>query len=263
MVRGMEPRVVRAGNRGPFTLDGTRTYLVGRRRVAVVDPGPDEEDHVRALSRALEGAREIRILLTHRHPDHSGAAGPLFRLLEGRSPALSTLLVLGGGPSLRQGHGQSLSRLGEGDAIPTDQGTLVALETPGHTRDHLAFHWVDARAVFVGDLVLGRGDTTWVGEYPGCVEDYLASLGKVRELAPRVLYPSHGPPLTRPSEVLERFGGHRLQRVDDVRRASSLHPGAGPLELAKLVYGDAVPPGMMKAALASVEVILHHLRGRS
>jgi len=260
MVRGLEPGMVRAGNHGPFTLDGTRTYLVGRRQVAVIDPGPDEGEHVRALSRALEGAREIRILLTHRHPDHAGAAGPLSRLLQGGSPAPPTLLVLGGGASLHHGDVEGVSRLGEGDAIPTDQGTLVTVETPGHTRDHLAFHWVDARAVFVGDLALGRGDTTWVGEYPGCVEDYLASLRKVGELAPRVLYPSHGPPLTRPSHALERFEGHRLRRVEEVRRARSLYPGAGSLELAKLVYGDSVPAGMMKAAQLSVEVILHHLQ---
>ena len=38
--------MLRAPNRSPMTLDGTRTYLVGRRRVAVVDPGPDLVDHL-------------------------------------------------------------------------------------------------------------------------------------------------------------------------------------------------------------------------
>jgi glyoxylase-like metal-dependent hydrolase (beta-lactamase superfamily II) len=262
MVRGLEPRVVKARNSGFFTLDGTRTYLVGRQRVAVIDPGPNVDDHVQALFRALEGVGEIRILLTHRHPDHAGAAAPLWRLLRERGTAPPALLVLGGAASPSGGEGGDVLPLGEGDAIPTDQGTLVAVETPGHTRDHLAFHWVEARAVFVGDLVLGRGDTTWVGEYPGCVEEYLASLRKVGKLDPRVMYPSHGPPLTSSSRALEAFERHRLQRIEEVRGARARNPGAGLRELVEVVYGDSVPPGMAKAARASVEMILHHLGER-
>jgi glyoxylase-like metal-dependent hydrolase (beta-lactamase superfamily II) len=259
MVRGLEPRVVKARNSGPFTLDGTRTYLVGRRRVAVIDPGPDAEEHVRALSRALEEAREVRILLTHRHPDHSGAAGPLSRLLQDRGMTPSALQVAGGEACAPLGREGEVVPLGEGDLVSTDQGTLLTVETPGHTRDHLAFHWLESRAVFVGDLVLGRGSTTWVGEYPGCVEEYLASLRKVGKLEPRVLYPSHGPPRTSASKTLEAFERHRLQRIEEVRRARARNPGAGPRELVDLVYGTSVSPGLVTAAQASVEVILHHL----
>ena len=245
MVRGLEPRVVKAPNRGPFTLDGTRTFLVGHEHVAVIDPGPDAEDHVRALSRVLESTGEIRILLTHGHPDHSGAARRLAREL---SPRVAVSTPFPSPPS-------------EGDVFTTDQGTLRVVETPGHTRDHLSFHWVEAQALFVGDLVLGRGNTTWVGEYPGCVGDYLASLRKVRSLAPRVLYPSHGPPLASPMEALSAFESHRLQRIDQVRIARARHPQLGLDELVGLVYGRAVPPRMAKAARSSVEMILHHLEG--
>ena len=41
----------------------------------VIDPGPNEEEHVRALSHALAGATDVRILLTHGHGDHAGGAG--------------------------------------------------------------------------------------------------------------------------------------------------------------------------------------------
>jgi glyoxylase-like metal-dependent hydrolase (beta-lactamase superfamily II) len=262
MAREFEPRVVKAANRGPFTLDGTRTFLVGRERVAVIDPGPDAEVHVRALSRALEGAAEIRILLTHGHPDHSGAAAPLSRLVDATilaSPLLRSSRAEEG-PAPPLGEGMTVLPLGEGDVVSTDQGALVVVDTPGHSRDHLAFHWKDCGAVFVGDLLLGKGTTTWVGEYPGCVREYLASLRKLRGLAPRVLYPSHGPPLASPGEALSVFESHRLQRIEQVRRARLSHPQAGPGELVRIVYGDSVPARMAKAARSSVEVMLHHLR---
>jgi glyoxylase-like metal-dependent hydrolase (beta-lactamase superfamily II) len=250
MVPGLEPRVVKASNGGPFTLDGTRTFLVGRERVAVIDPGPDEEEHVRALSRALEGARRVRVVLTHGHDDHSGAAASLARMLD--VEVLASPLLR---PSLATN-----SSLEEGDVVSTDQGILAVVKTPGHTRDHLAFHWREAGALFVGDLILGRGTTTWVGEYPGCVEEYLDSLRKVRRLGPRVLYPSHGPPLTSPAEAVAVFESHRLRRIEQVRRARARHPDADLGEMVTLVYGDSVPPRMAKAARASVEMILHHLR---
>lgn len=252
MAHGLEPRVVKADNKGPFTLDGTRTFLVGRERVAVIDPGPDAEVHVRALLRALDGASEVRILLTHHHRDHAEAAPRLARLLGAPVLAFPSLCLppseAGSSPSPRAGN-----------EVSTDQGTLEVVETPGHTRDHLAFYWREAEALFVGDLVLGRGATTWVGEYAGCVADYLDSLREVRRLAPLVLYPSHGPRLTSPANALASFERHRLRRIDQVRRARKSHPGMGPEELVGVVYGNAVPPPLVKAARASVEMILHHL----
>ena len=43
------PRSLRANNPGPFTLDGTRTWIVGRREVAIVDPGADADDQASAF----------------------------------------------------------------------------------------------------------------------------------------------------------------------------------------------------------------------
>ena len=63
-----------AGNAGPFTLDGTRTYRIGQRSTVVVDPGPDVADHVRALVTWLEDAHEVQVVVTHGHRDHAAAA---------------------------------------------------------------------------------------------------------------------------------------------------------------------------------------------
>ena len=242
-------RVLRAENPGPFTLDGTRTHIVGHTRPAVVDPGPDVADHVRAVVRAVEEAREVTLLVTHGHADHAGAVDPVAEALRVRGVPVR---VAG------SGHPRAVP-LGGDDAVATDAGTLVAVETPGHTPDHLAFHWPERAALFPGDLLLGRGDTTWVAGYRGCVADYLTSLRLLRGLELRLLLPTHGPPLDDPAEALERFEGHRLERIGQVRTALDADPDADAAALVERIYGDEVPEGLRSAAVMSVEAILDHL----
>src|SRR5262245_24922636 len=64
-------------NPGPFTFTGTNTYIVGSGKVAVIDPGPDDADHLAALTEALRGETVSHILVTHTHRDHSPLADRL------------------------------------------------------------------------------------------------------------------------------------------------------------------------------------------
>ncbi len=236
-------RVLTADNPGPFTLDGTRTHLVGELRVAIIDPGPDAPEHVRAVARAVEGARSVVILQTHDHDDHAGGAPDL--------AARTGAEVLGAGAGA--------TPMADGDGVETDRGRLVAVSTPGHARRHLSFHWPGESAVFVGDLLLGRGETTWVGAYAGCVQDYLDSLDRIEALEPRILYPAHGAPIRDPAAAVERYRAHRRERLEQVRRARERRPAADPAELVRLVYGPELPEGALEAARLSVETMLHHL----
>ena len=68
-----------ANNPGPFTFTGTGTYIVGKGEVAVIDPGPDLPEHLRAILDAVAGERVSHILITHHHVDHSPLARPLAR----------------------------------------------------------------------------------------------------------------------------------------------------------------------------------------
>lgn len=225
---------------------------MGHRQVAVIDPGPDVDTHVRALVSTLDAAREVSILLTHSHGDHAGAA-------PGLAGETGARILAPASYHPPPGASVEVQSLREGDRVSTDQGELVVLEVPGHTRDHLAFHWVRADALFVGDLLLGRGNTTWIGEYPGCVGDYLRSLERVRDSGAGVLFPGHGPPITNVPKAVERFRRHRLERLEEVRVARLRHPGSDPGELTRIIYGEDVPPKLMKAARASVEAALAHL----
>ncbi len=236
-------RVVVADNPGPFTLDGTRTYIVGTRRVAVVDPGPDEIPHVERLCEALEGAASTVILVTHAHRDHAGAAARLGSLV---------------GAEVR-GFGQGARPFGADEVVTTDGGTLVPVLTPGHARDHYSFHWLECRALFPGDLLLGEGDATWVAEYPGCVADYLRSLDVLEGLGAELVYPAHGPPLQGAAEAIARFRLHRLARIAQVEAALSVNPAASLSELLDAVYGASIPEAVREPARQSLQAILHHL----
>lgn len=241
------PPFLSAGNAGPFTLDGTRTYRVGRRSAVVLDPGPDVENHVRALAVWLGDAEEVRVVVTHGHRDHAGAAPRLAEAL--RVPVM--------GPA---GEGAVDVPLVDGELLPTDEGALRVVDTPGHARHHLSFHWEERRAVFVGDLMLGKGDTTWVAEYPGCVGDYLRSLERVRTLGVDVIYPAHGEPITDVAGALARYEAHRKDRIRQVRDALAAMPEAGPEELLRAVYPAPMPSAVERAARMSLTALVEHVR---
>jgi len=238
-------RTHNAGNRGLFTLDGTRTFIVGTSDAVVIDPGPDDVDHVQRIVADLRGAERVRILLTHGHADHAAAATRLAGAM--------------GAQILGSGHVEA-SPLNHGQRIETDAGVLEALHLPGHTVDHLGFWWVPQRALFAGDLLLGVGDTTWVAGYPECVSDYLASLERVDRLDPNVIYPAHGPALEQPSDAVARFRQHRLTRIAQVRAALASNPDASAADLVTPVYGSELPSAVRGYAQQSLAAILDHLR---
>lgn len=212
-----------------------------------MDPGPDVEDHVRALVAAVDGADSVRIVVTHGHPDHAGAA----RLLSDR---LGSEVV---GPDIPNVVDRVLA---DGDVVETDEGTLVAVHTPGHTMDHLCFHWPEAGALFAGDMFLGEGDTTWVAEYPGCVADYFRSLERLRALPIDVIYPAHGGPLDDPTDAVERYERHRRERVRQVEQALQAMPDSTVDTLLALVYGDRLPSGLAGAAARSVAALVDYVK---
>lgn len=237
----MRPRVVRADNPSPMTLDGTCTYLVGVRRPVVIDPGPDDARHRERILEALGGRAPVAVLLTHRHPDHAGGA---------RALSVAT------GASVLDAEA-----LSDGQEVETDAGALAAVSTPGHTPDHLCFHWAAGEAAFVGDLLMGEGDTTLVAPPEGDLAAYLASLDRVGALRARVLYPAHGPPLEDPVEAVERFRAHRFSRIRQVEKALSRLGPVSPAGLREAVYGAELDPRLAAAAESSLQAILRFMEG--
>ena len=204
-------------------------------------------EHVRALSSAVSSADRVIALLTHGHVDHAGGA---------RAFAAEVGAEVWGPRGL-----PGLDReLRDGDVVETDEGTLECVDTPGHARPHFCYLLRETSALFAGDLLIGAGDTTWVGEYPGCVADYLASLQRLRSLDLAVIYPAHGDPLMDATEAIDRFEAHRRERIAQVRRLLSERPGAELDELFDIVYGGGIPSAVRRAARLSVGALLEHVR---
>lgn len=235
-------RTVLAPNPSPLTLDGTRTRLVGNRRVAVIDPGPALNAHLDRVADAVGDATVTAILLTHTHPDHAAGADGLAARV--------------GAPVL----GLASGTLDEGAIVRTDAGDLIALRTPGHTPDHACFHWPEADAVFCGDLMMGGLDTALVAPPEGDLGLYLASLERIRALAPRVIHPAHGPSFEAPADAIDTYVRHRDARQRQVLDALAAGP-CGQREITAAVYGADLPPGLEEAANAAVRAYLDHLLG--
>lgn len=234
-------REIRAGNASAMTLDGTRTYVVGERRVAIIDPGPDAATHLDAIVEAVRMSESAEILLTHAHPDHAAGAPAL----AGRIDAV--IRSFAGG------------NLHEGDTVPTDAGDLLTLHTPGHTPDHASF-WLDARrAAFCGDLMMGGLDTALIAPPEGNLRQYLESLERIRGLGASRIIPAHGPPFDDPDAAITRYAGHRMQRV---RQVADVLGAEGPLstrQVADRVYGGEVPEDLREVAVSAVVAYLEYL----
>jgi glyoxylase-like metal-dependent hydrolase (beta-lactamase superfamily II) len=245
-------RSILAPNPSAMTLDGTRTYIVGRERPVVIDPGPDEPNHLRAILGALGGAAPAAILLTHSHADHTAAAPALAQAT--RAPMLIGRGAFGGDSA------DLVSRwLEEGDEIETDAGTLTVIHTPGHATEHMAFHHAESGAVFVGDTLMGGLDTTLVAPPEGDLAAYLRSLERIAALAPSVLYPAHGPPIEDAAEAIARYRRHREERIAQVVRALRAGGPARTGELIDAVYGPELDPRLRAAAEGSLRAILGYL----
>jgi len=216
---------------------------VGERSAAVIDPGPILDGHLAALAAAAAPSDSVVVLVTHGHGDHAAGARELAERIGAEV----------WGPDV----GRDLA---DGQVFTTDRGPLVAVSTPGHSRRHFCFHLPRHGAVFTGDLILGEGDTTWVGEYPGGVAEYLTSLDRLGALEPRILYPGHGEPLRDAGGAIARFRRHRLARIDQVRRAVERTESTDARTLTRHVYG-ALPPDLFDMAVSGVEGILDYLSG--
>ena len=228
--------LVRAGNPGPFTLEGSNSWLVGRDPCWVVDPGPDLADHLDRLAGAAQARGGVGgVVLTHGHGDHAdGLPGLLDRV--GAVPV----------GAARAGTGL----LGDGDRT----GPFLVVATPGHAPDSLSF--LAGGALFTGDAVLGRG-SVFIAPDPGAMSGYLEALERMIDLEASVLCPGHGPVVTDPQAKLAEYRDHRLDREE--RLVAALEDGLRtPDELLDRVWDDA-PPELRGAALLTLVAHLDRL----
>ncbi|MFF4620350.1 MBL fold metallo-hydrolase [Nonomuraea jabiensis] len=236
-----------APNPSAMTLDGTNTWVIGGDEVVVVDPGPEDESHLRRVRDHLGERRVTEILLTHGHFDHSGGARRFAEMVRAPVRALD--------PRHRLGE----EGLGDGDVVTVAGLEIHVYGTPGHSFDSLCFWLPQDHAMLTGDTVLGRGTTIIARD--GGLADYLRSLDRLRAdaegLEAQALLPGHGPVLPDPIAALDGYIAHRRQRLDQIRAARA-QGARTPRQIVKIVYAD-VDRSLWAAAEMSVVAQLDYL----
>jgi glyoxylase-like metal-dependent hydrolase (beta-lactamase superfamily II) len=241
---------ITVNNPGPFTFHGTNTYIVGDASVCVIDPGPEDEAHFRALMAALAGREVTHIAVSHTHKDHS----PLARRLKAATGAT----IVAEGPyrparPLHDGEANPFAEssdldfvpdiaLAEGDRVEGDGWRLTAILTPGHTTNHVAFAFEDRGIVFSADHVMAWA-TSIVAPPDGAMSDYMASLERLLMRDDRVYFPGHGGPVKDPAAFLRGLRTHRRMRERAV--------------LERIRSGDRLIADMVRAIYASTDPRLH------
>lgn len=255
-------RRVLAPNPSAFTLHGTQTYVVGRGEVAVIDPGPLIDAHIAAIQAVTAGETVRYIVCTHTHNDHSPAAEPLKALTGAEIVGCAPLVLDDSGPRSDAAFDRSYTPdriLGEGEALEGAGWTLVGVETPGHTSNHLCLALPEAGALFTGDHVMGWS-TTVISPPDGDMAAYMASLDKLMARDDAIYYPAHGDPVEKPQRFVRSLMGHRKQREGQILRL--LRDGEKPIPamVEKMYVG--LDPQLLSAAGRSVLAHLIDLERR-
>lgn len=255
-------RRIVAPNPGPMTFTGTCTYVVGHGDVAVIDPGPDMPEHVASLLAALAGETVRQIVVTHTHRDHCGAVAQL-RMETGATVVGCTPYIdaetSGTFDSSQDPNYHPDAILFDGDSVEINNLVLEAVETPGHTSNHLCFALSAEQALFSGDHVMAWS-TSVVIPPDGSMAAYMASLAKLQLRSDTIYWPGHGGPVRAPQNYVADLIRHRRHREAAI--VAALGQGAATLQaLLGQVY-PGLDPALHAAARLSLLAHLEDLIAR-
>lgn len=223
---------VLASNPGPFTATGTNTWILdGDGVVAIIDPGPLDPAHERAIVARLGERPVASVVVTHTHEDHAPLANPLADTLG--VPAYG----FGPGPGFDPDE-----TLVDGSKIAVGTVDMEVVHTPGHAEDHVCF--LADRVLFTGDHIMG-GSSVMVED----MTRYLRSLERVKRLRATTLYPGHGEVIEDPAGIIDWYVAHRLERERQV--------------LAAVRAGASTVPEIVDVVYREVDAALHPLAARS
>jgi glyoxylase-like metal-dependent hydrolase (beta-lactamase superfamily II) len=251
----IRPVRLHAHNPGPMTGSGNATYLISAGGAGVlIDAGTGDPRHLADLHAALTArhSRLVQVLVTHGHPDHASGAPALSRA---HPSATFHKRPWADGD---QAYAVEWRPIADGDEFDAGGVSLVAMHTPGHSPDHVAFWEPASRTLYSGDLVTLGSSVMIHASRGGDLADYLASLQRMRTLAPERLLPAHGPEITDPETILRGYIEHRLMREQQVLAALTAGRETVP-SIADYIY-DGLDPRLMPAARENVHAHLEKLR---
>lgn len=215
------------------------------------------------------------LFLTHLHSDHVGLACDFeergcpiymgridYEFMTGmktgkNGSAMETLFQEEGFPPeelARQGRENQARRYGVNrvfHAAPLEDGAVLTIggvelqciHTPGHTPGHMVLYLPKEQLLFSGDHILfdiTPNIAVWY-RVPHSLDDYLASLSKIRALPIRAAFPAHrhGPGEGGISPRIDALIQHHTERLAELFQAVAGHPDATAFQIAGMLTWSA------------------------
>jgi glyoxylase-like metal-dependent hydrolase (beta-lactamase superfamily II) len=281
----------------PFPLGFVSVYPVGGDDGwTLVDAGYDypparEAWEAGALAAGCDLSRDVaRIVVTHFHPDHVGAArwlqevsaAPVFmmeaeipfaRRLWGSpdaGPFVGLLVRHGMPPEMAESAAGAMRgglRLPEeilplraGEKVPMGDGSVRVVHAPGHADHQLVLHDEGRRILYAADHVM-LGITPNVGIWPETepypLARYLESLASMRGLEADLVLPGHGPVFGDLDGRISELAAHHAERLDAMR--AEIEAPASAYEVSRRLFRGALTVHQRSFALAETLAHLDHL----
>jgi glyoxylase-like metal-dependent hydrolase (beta-lactamase superfamily II) len=267
--RELAPGVVRivANNPGPFTFKGTNTYLVGTGSgLALIDPGPEDAAHRRAILDAAGPRRITHILITHTHRDHTDGLPALLAATGARTAGFGRRARERGSKRTSPSGSEFVDQdfipdvpLAHGSRLAGDGWAFTALHTPGHAPDHLCFALEGAGVLLSGDHVMGW-NTSVIAPPEGNMGEYMRALQLLADRDDRVYFPGHGGQVAEPQRMVKAFLLHRRMREHAI--LDCIRDGTDTIDAIVAAIYRGLDPRLVKAAALSVRAHVEHLMDR-
>jgi len=264
--RALAPGVVRivANNPNHFTFKGTNTYLIGTgRSIGLIDPGPDDPAHTRAILTAAGNRRISHLIITHTHSDHIDGMPALLAATGAKTVGYGRRALQRGARRTSASGGEYVDKdfipdiaLTDGQHLAGEGWAVTAVHTPGHAPDHLCFALNDSKILFSGDHVMGW-NTSVVAPPEGSMGAYLRSLQRLSERDDAVYFPGHGGQVEEPKRLVKAYLLHRRMREQSILDCIR-HGNATARTIVPIIYKD-LDPKLLNAASLSVLAHVEHL----
>ena len=253
-----------------MTFKGTNTYIIDDGELAIIDPGPLNEEHFGNILGIIASRPVKYIFLTHSHVDHSPLANKLSEELNtpiyGYGPSdaglSSTMLSLikNGYESGSEGIDYQFKpdhSIKNNERFKLNNSIISVIHTPGHMGNHICFLY--GKTLFSGDHVMGWA-TSMVSPPYGDLTQFMLSCRLLQSKEFDLFLPGHGGPVENPRERLNFLINHRLEREGQIKEAIKKTPLTA-LEITEIVYTD-VDKSLIPAAARNVFAHLIDLHER-
>lgn len=263
--RELAPGVVRlvANNPGPFTFKGTNTYIVGDGDLALIDPGPEDPAHLKAILEFIGQRRLSHVLITHTHRDHTDGLPALLAATGAKTAGFGRSARERGtkrtSPSGSEFVDQDFApdfQLADGGRLAGNGWAFTAVHTPGHAPDHLCFALEGSKVLFSGDHVMGW-NTSVIAPPEGNMGDYMRALEVLKGRDDAVYFPGHGGQIAEPQRMVKAFLLHRRMREQAI--LDCIRDGNNAIKTIVPVIYRGLNPKLLNAAALSVQAHVEHL----